>query len=370
MFPKEEYLDRVLADWKKEQYHIANQAIVPEDASWDGHDPYVFSLFDRSNNTTERKTNDYRYKNIPNDDSHTEKLYGGVDVSFAPQNDKSYGNKAVAVYVVVKGTTIVYQDWELFELKVPYISSYLAFREIDPLERLVKRQLKDRPEVTPEAILVDGNGILHCRRAGIAVFLGVKTGLPTIGVGKSFYYNTNDGENESGEGITNNYLTREVVEMSLKINVERFRKHFYQKLHCCDNIGNPNSKSFSKCGLVIGEETISDKSKSPTDLEGKMKSKSEWEETIQEISRYCTGFASKLEMNGNICGAIIVGHGGKCNPKLQIGTKNPIYVSIGNNISLEKALEICSNLSYSRIPEPVRRADLIGRELMRNKSIF
>ena len=48
--------------------------------------------------------------------------------------------------------------------------------------------MQANPEFTPRAILVDGNGILHERNAGIACFVGMKTKLPTIGVGKTFYH--------------------------------------------------------------------------------------------------------------------------------------------------------------------------------------
>ena len=386
MVSKEQCLSQLLDEWKKEQYSVASKAIIPEEhIIWDEQDHTVFSLSDHSYKAG-NDCKQYRYKGVvQNNNMHVEKLYGGVDVSFAPQNndDEACRNKAVAVYVVMKGTDIVYKDWEFFDLEVPYISSYLAFREIEPLERLVKRQLKDKPEFTPEAILVDGNGILHCRRAGIAVFLGVRTNMPTIGIGKSFYYNDdNNGDNsDCVKEISSNKscFTREMVELSLKLQVERFKNcmidstNFHNK-ECDDIIGIPKKKSLDKkkYDLIIEEETISHKSISNSirgRKGGKMMSmgKSEWEHIIHQVSNYCYGFASKLEMNGRIYGACLVAHGGKCNRRQKVGTKNPIYVSIGNNIQLEKALEICCNLSFSRIPEPVRQADLLGREFMRQK---
>ena len=387
MVSKERCLSELMDEWKKEQYSVSSKAIIPqEDIVWDEHDPNVFSLSDHSNKTS-NECKYYRYKGVQNDSSHLEKLYGGVDVSFAPQNDvdeddETRRNKAVAVYVILKGSDVVYQDWEFFDLQVPYISSYLAFREIEPLERLVKRQLKERPEFTPEAILVDGNGILHCRRAGIAVFLGVRTNIPTIGIGKSFYYNDNNNDDANGECVElkssqKSYFTREMVELSLKLQVERFKNVIVEKKNnhkYCDDTCISKKKSFDKkYDLIIGEETVSNKlircTRNRNDDKMMIMGKSEWENIINILSNYCHGFASKLEMNGSIYGACLVGHGGKCNPRQKfIGTKNPIYVSIGNNISLEKALEICCELSFSRIPEPVRKADLLGRELMRKKT--
>lgn len=80
-----------------------------------------------------------------------------------------------------------------------------------------------------------------------------------------------------------------------------------------------------------------------------------------------------------IIGCVLLGHGGyrlrKKNKnmngkviKQERGAKNPIYISIGHQISLHHAIEICTYTSlYTRIPEPIRQADLIGRELLRNK---
>jgi deoxyribonuclease V len=62
----------------------------------------------------------------------------------------------------------------------PYIPGFLSFREV-PAVLAALEQL----ETTPDLLLVDGMGILHPRRFGIASHLGVLTGLPAIGVGKS-----------------------------------------------------------------------------------------------------------------------------------------------------------------------------------------
>ncbi len=64
----------------------------------------------------------------------------------------------------------------------PYIPGLLSFREVptvlDALAQL---------DPAPDLLLVDGQGYLHPRRCGIACHLGVLTGLPTIGVGKSYF---------------------------------------------------------------------------------------------------------------------------------------------------------------------------------------
>ena len=64
----------------------------------------------------------------------------------------------------------------------PYISSYLTFRELPLLLELID-EVRARDRMAP-VVVVDGAGILHPRRAGIASHLGVVAGLPTIGVTK------------------------------------------------------------------------------------------------------------------------------------------------------------------------------------------
>ena len=73
--------------------------------------------------------------------------------------------------------------------------------------------------------------------------------------------------------------------------------------------------------------------------------------------------------SGDILAAALVGHGGRITGTKgkgkQCATKIPIFISIGHNISLQEAIQICAGVSFAKIPEPVRQADLIGRDLLR-----
>lgn len=81
------------------------------------------------------------------------------------------------------------------EVQFPYIPGYLTYREAPALVALLQQVLESRS--APDVILVDGNGQLHPRRCGIASYLGVETGLRTIGVGKSLLCGRREREAES-----------------------------------------------------------------------------------------------------------------------------------------------------------------------------
>jgi deoxyribonuclease V len=105
-------------------------------------------------------------------------LAAGVDVSYAGPEE------GVAAYALVDVATakLVWSTTVRRRVGFPYITTYLSFRELPLLVDVLNaaRQAGRMAEV----VLVDGSGMLHPRRAGVACHLGVIEDLPTIGVTK------------------------------------------------------------------------------------------------------------------------------------------------------------------------------------------
>ena len=104
------------------------------------------------------------------------KLVAGADVSYDLKRGISYG-----VMVVLELEDFSFVDQAVVERKTdfPYLPGFLSFREVPVLKEAFHR-LSFKPEV----ILVDGQGILHPRRLGLASHLGLEIASPTIGIAK------------------------------------------------------------------------------------------------------------------------------------------------------------------------------------------
>jgi deoxyribonuclease V len=105
------------------------------------------------------------------------RFIAGVDISV--NRFSKTGTSAVVV--------LNYPDLQVVEVQVvtdriafPYVPGLLSFREA-PLILAAFEKIK----ITPDIVMVDGQGIAHPRRCGIASHLGLLLGIPTIGCAKS-----------------------------------------------------------------------------------------------------------------------------------------------------------------------------------------
>jgi deoxyribonuclease V len=119
------------------------------------------------------------------------RFIAGVDISV----DRWTKTGTAAVVI------LSYPALEIVEIKTvtdridfPYVPGLLSFREMPLLLAAF-----DKIELTPDLVLVDGQGIAHPRRIGIASHLGIWLGVPTIGCAKSRLCGEHDiPDNEAG----------------------------------------------------------------------------------------------------------------------------------------------------------------------------
>lgn len=83
---------------------------------------------------------------------------------------------------------MVYSDVSFVELHLSYIPGFLSFREGPFIIEKLARLKKEKPEILPQVVFIDGNGILHPRGVGLASHIGVCADVPTVGVAKKLLH--------------------------------------------------------------------------------------------------------------------------------------------------------------------------------------
>jgi len=100
----------------------------------------------------------------------------GLDVAYAGSE------RLAAAVVVLDRRTLAVVDAAVTRGRpaFDYVPGLFAFRELPALLDAL-----DRLTTTPDLLVCDGHGLAHPRRFGLACHLGVLTGLPAVGVGKT-----------------------------------------------------------------------------------------------------------------------------------------------------------------------------------------
>lgn len=107
----------------------------------------------------------------------TPRFIAGVDISVRKEQKLATGAVVVLSYPELE---VVEIEKIQGETDFPYVPGLLSFRE-SPLILMACEKLR----TTPDLILVDGQGIAHPRRFGLASHLGLFLDTPTIGCAKS-----------------------------------------------------------------------------------------------------------------------------------------------------------------------------------------
>jgi deoxyribonuclease V len=101
----------------------------------------------------------------------------GADISFNKDSPIVY---AGIVVLRIETMEVIEESGVISETNFPYVPGLLTFREAPAmLEAWAKLKIE------PDALMIDGHGIAHPRRFGIASHIGLLVNRPTFGCGKS-----------------------------------------------------------------------------------------------------------------------------------------------------------------------------------------
>ncbi|SEK85052.1 endonuclease V [Nonomuraea pusilla] len=103
-------------------------------------------------------------------------LVAGLDVHYHGDDE------VTAAVVVLDAATLDVAEQAVAHGRAafPYVPGLFAFRELPALVSALERLT-----VTPDLLVCDGYGLAHPRGFGLACHIGVLTGLPSMGVGKT-----------------------------------------------------------------------------------------------------------------------------------------------------------------------------------------
>ena len=101
----------------------------------------------------------------------------GIDVHFERGRNRAWGAACV-----VELPSLQILEWAVAAARVdvPYQPGFLSFRELPAVAAVLAELGRD-----PDLLLLDGHGIAHPRRFGLACHAGVEFDLPSIGCAKS-----------------------------------------------------------------------------------------------------------------------------------------------------------------------------------------
>ncbi|GAA5937444.1 hypothetical protein JCM1841_000537 [Sporobolomyces salmonicolor] len=243
---------------------------------------------------------------------------GGLDISFRnAQGEEGIAVLAVLSFPDLKVLTSISHPISLGP--TPYVPSFLSFREADHYASLLE-ELRTRDGPVPQVLFVDGNGRWHPRQAGSAVAVGVKTGLPTVGVAKEYHPLLPASDSAVALGSSTSADPALLHALDFRLTQRGMRKACHALLEQRgDWLGLPPPSVSSQAGNGEAKET------------------------------------------DEYWGSAVLASPAK-------GASNPVFVSPGHRLSLSTSLRLALiSATNGKVPEPVRQADLIGREEVRKR---
>jgi deoxyribonuclease V len=117
-------------------------------------------------------------------------------------------NLATAAVPILNWETLKQVDLALVQQPIPfpYVPGLLSFRECPAILAAFEKLT-----IPPDLVMVDGAGIAHPRRLGIAAHLGILLDKPTIGCAKSRLIGTHEEPHESAGCYTDLWDKDELI---------------------------------------------------------------------------------------------------------------------------------------------------------------
>lgn len=104
-------------------------------------------------------------------------LIGGADISCNRFSKTVFAGLVVMDYQTME---VIERKGVVEDIDFPYVPGYLSFREVPSLLKVW-----DLLEHKPDVVMLDGQGILHPRKMGVASHFSLEAGVPTLGCAKS-----------------------------------------------------------------------------------------------------------------------------------------------------------------------------------------
>lgn len=167
----------------------------------------------------------------------TPSLIAGVDVSGA--NEERIA-KAAIVMLDYPDLNVIDTVTIEAEVNFPYVPGLLSFREMPLLIKVLEKL-----DAVPDLVLVDGQGIAHPRRLGLASHLGLFLDIPTIGCAKSRLIGTHGELSDKAKTWTELFDGNEVIGAAVRTKIKTnplyisvghkisLPKAIYWTLQCC-----------------------------------------------------------------------------------------------------------------------------------------
>ena len=104
-------------------------------------------------------------------------ILGAIDVQYEGENGFA------AIVIFDRKGKILQTFTKKYEATIPYIPSFFAFREGDIIIKLVNDAEKEL-DINIDILLIDGHGIAHPRKFGLASYVGLALEKMSVGVAK------------------------------------------------------------------------------------------------------------------------------------------------------------------------------------------